>query len=47
MERAELEYEAKIAAVRQAVAEGDASGVAEGDPIARVRQAIRDYKKQR
>jgi antitoxin ParD1/3/4 len=41
LERDELEYEAKIAALRSAIDEGDASGVAEGDSFARVRKALK------
>jgi antitoxin ParD1/3/4 len=36
-EREEREYDAKLAALRAAIDEGDASGVAEGDPFARIR----------
>ena len=38
--REEALYEAKLAALRAAVDEGDASGVAEGDPFARVRETL-------
>jgi antitoxin ParD1/3/4 len=41
LEREELEYEAKLAALRAAIDEGDASGVAEGDVFARVRKTIK------
>jgi len=37
LEREEREYEAKLAALRAAIDEGDASGIAEGDVLARVR----------
>jgi antitoxin ParD1/3/4 len=40
LEREDREYEAKIAALRAAIAEGDASGVAEGDPFARVWETL-------
>jgi antitoxin ParD1/3/4 len=40
LEREEQEYEARIAAVRAAIDEGDASGIAEGRPFERVRQAL-------
>lgn len=40
LERAELEYEAKLAGLRAAIDEGDASGIAEGDVFARVREAL-------
>src|SRR5438045_9486456 len=36
LEREEQEYEAKVAALRAAVDEGDASGIADGKPFARV-----------
>src|ERR1022692_1864345 len=38
LEREELQYEAKLAALRTAIDEGDGSGVAEGNPFDRVRQ---------
>ena len=38
LERNEREYEAKLAALRAAIDEGDASGIAEGDVFARVRE---------
>ena len=41
LEREELEYEAKLAALRTAIDEGDASGVAEGDVFARVRKTLK------
>lgn len=41
LEREERQYEAKIAAVRRAVDEGDASGIAPGDVFARVRKKLR------
>ena len=37
LEREEQEHEAKLAALRRAIKEGDASGVVEGDPFIRVR----------
>jgi antitoxin ParD1/3/4 len=40
LEREERQYEAKLAALRAAIDEGDASGVAEGDVFARVRGAL-------
>ena len=40
LEREEREYEAKLAALRTAIDEGDASGVPEGDVFARVRRAL-------
>jgi antitoxin ParD1/3/4 len=41
LERDEQEYEAKLAALRAAIDEGDASGVAEGDVFARVRKTLK------
>jgi antitoxin ParD1/3/4 len=38
LEREEQQYEAKLAALRTAIDEGDASGVAKGDVFARVRK---------
>jgi antitoxin ParD1/3/4 len=40
LEREERQYEAKLAALRAAIDEGDASGVAEGDVFTRVRGAL-------
>ena len=40
LDREEQWYEAKLAALRAAVDEGDASGVAEGNPFARVRETL-------
>ncbi len=37
LERDEREYEEKLAALRAAIDEGDASGIAEGDVFARLR----------
>jgi hypothetical protein len=34
------QYEARLAALRAAIDEGDASGIAEGDVFARVRRAL-------
>jgi len=41
LEREEQEYEVKLAALRAAVDDGDASGVAVGDPFGRVRKALK------
>jgi len=41
LEREEQHYEAKLAALRAAIDEGDASGVAEGDVFARVRKTLK------
>lgn len=46
LEREEQEYEARLAALRAAIDEGDASGVADGDSFSRVRQKLK-LKKQR
>ena len=40
LEREEQQYEVKLAGLRAAIDEGDASGIAEGDPFARVREAL-------
>ena len=40
LEREEQQYEAKLAALRSAIDEGDASGVAEGNVFARVRKTL-------
>jgi len=41
LERDEMEYEAKLTVLRAAIEEGDASGVAEGDPFEYVREKLR------
>jgi antitoxin ParD1/3/4 len=41
LEREEREYEAKLAALRAAIDEGDASGIAAGGTFARVRKALK------
>ncbi len=40
LEREELKYQAKLAALRAAIDEGDASGVAKGNAFARVRKTL-------
>ena len=40
LEREEKEYEAKLAALRTAIDEGDASGIAKGDVFERVRKKL-------
>jgi Arc/MetJ-type ribon-helix-helix transcriptional regulator len=40
LEREERLYEAKLKALRAAIDEGDASGVAEGDVFQQVREAL-------
>jgi antitoxin ParD1/3/4 len=47
MEREERQFEAKLAALRTAIDEGDASGLAEGDSFERVRQKLQLPKKKR
>ena len=41
LERDEQEYEAKLAALRNAIDEGDASGIAEGDVFTQVREQLK------
>ena len=41
LERDEQEYEAKLSALRSAIAEGEASGAAKGDVFARVRKRLK------
>ena len=41
LEREEQQYQAKLAALRAAIDEGDASGVAAGDVFARVRKTLK------
>ena len=40
LERDERQYEARLAGLRTAIDEGNASGIAEGDHFARVREAL-------
>jgi antitoxin ParD1/3/4 len=40
LEREETEYEARLALLRQAIDEGDASGIARGNVFARVRKTL-------
>src|SRR5438309_6552735 len=40
LDREERTYEAKLAALRTAIDEGDASGIDEGDPFKRVREKL-------
>jgi antitoxin ParD1/3/4 len=47
LEREEQQYEAKLAALRVAVDEGDASGVAKGDVFRRVRKKLKLAKATR
>ena len=41
LEREEEQYEAKLAALRAAIDEGDASGLAKGNAFARVRKKLK------
>jgi antitoxin ParD1/3/4 len=41
LEREEQEYEAKLAALRAAIDEGDASGITGGNAFGRVRKALK------
>src|SRR5580693_1548330 len=41
LDREERQYEAKLAALRTAIDEGDASGIAEGDVFERVREKLK------
>ncbi len=41
LEREELQYQAKLAALRAAIDEGDVSGVAKGNAFARVRKTLK------
>src|SRR5579863_4403692 len=41
LEREERQYEAKLAALRAAIDEGDASGVAQGNVFGRVRKTLK------
>ena len=47
LEREEQQYEVKLAALKTAIDEGDASGVAEGNSFARVRQTLKLSQKKR
>jgi antitoxin ParD1/3/4 len=40
LEREEITYSVKLARLQSAIDEGDASGIAEGDPFARVREKL-------
>ena len=44
LEREEQQFEAKLAALRTAIDEGDASGIADGNPFQRVRQKLQVSK---
>ena len=47
LERVDQQHEARLAALRSAIDEGDRSGIAEGNPFARVRQTLKLPKKRR
>jgi antitoxin ParD1/3/4 len=47
LEHDKQEHEAKLAALRAAIDEGDSSGIVEGDPFKRVRQALKLPQKKR
>jgi antitoxin ParD1/3/4 len=47
LEREEKQFEARLEALRAAIDEGDASGIAEGDPFGRVLREVKLSKKQR
>jgi antitoxin ParD1/3/4 len=47
LEREEQEHQQRLMALRAAIDEGDASGVAEGDVFARVREALELTRSQR
>jgi antitoxin ParD1/3/4 len=47
LEREEQEYEAKLAVLRTAIDEGDASGIAEDGVFERVRETLKLPKKRR
>jgi antitoxin ParD1/3/4 len=45
LEREEQEHEARLTALRAAIDAGDASGVAEGNPFARIREELKLSKR--
>ena len=47
LEREEQEYEAKLVALRAAIDEGDASGIAEGNVFGRVRKTLKLHASSR
>lgn len=47
LERDEQEHEARLAALRAAIDEGDASGIAKGDVFARVRKSLNLHSARR
>jgi len=46
LEREEQQFEAKLAALRTAIDEGDASGIAKGNSFQRVRRTLQHSKKK-
>jgi len=46
LEREEQQFEAKLAALRTAIDEGDASGIAKGNSSQRVRRTLQHSKKK-
>ncbi len=47
LEREEREYDLRLAALRAAIDEGDASGIAAGDPFKRAREQFKLRKRRR
>jgi antitoxin ParD1/3/4 len=47
LEREERRYEVRLTALRAAIDEGDASGIARGNPFDRVRQGLKLPRKKR
>jgi antitoxin ParD1/3/4 len=47
LERQEQQYEAKLAALRAAIDEGDSSGIARDNVFARVRKTLKVHKTRR
>ena len=47
LEREDQQYEAKLATLRAAIDEGDASGIAAGNPFTRVKGNLKISKKRR
>ncbi len=47
LEREEQEYEVRLSKLRAAIDEGDASGIATGDPFERARAALKPPKQRR
>jgi antitoxin ParD1/3/4 len=47
LEREEQEYELKLSTLRAAIDDGDASGIAKGDPFERTRRALKLPKRRR